>query len=411
MSGPFYGSLAASASVFVAILTALLVNNYIRIKSEQRQVRNELQRIKEDLKGLKERKNNHQTKINELIEKREADYREIAKQNVDEFIEERIPPKNHTPIEQISVDDLYAQLIAFHDCESPEELEHKPVEYRHRDILKKRIDEIENKILNRIIPSFAHKYRGRGQNTNQDSKSKSYAELVKEAGEEQENEDNEDNPISVNAEFKDPISLEEFIEKYREEYDLTDLDEKTVKALEAQYSEVVDTTISIDDLTSSLQSSPAFSSLSQAVAIADDLNEPYTVDFPTPNVTVGLNLREQQKLSQEQEKLRDIKNEISILENRKQRLKREREGLNPEDLKSTLYVNAATICLSVVIPMGAYLNTVTGFTIPQFDWVNIWIISGSWLLGLIFVLVSILVKINNSNENKSQEESSSNAPS
>jgi hypothetical protein len=94
-------------------------------------------------------------------------------------------------------------------------------------------------------------------------------------------------------------------------------------------------------------------------------------------VTVGLNLREQQKLSQEQEKLRDIKNEISILENRKQRLKREKEGLNPEDLKSTLYVNAATICLSLVIPMGAYLNTVTGFTISQFDWVNIWIISGS----------------------------------
>ena len=86
MSGPFYGSLAASASVFVAILTALLVNNYVRIKSDRRQTKNELNRIEENLDGIEERREDYQETVNNLVEKREADYKEKAEDQTDEFI-------------------------------------------------------------------------------------------------------------------------------------------------------------------------------------------------------------------------------------------------------------------------------------------------------------------------------------
>ncbi len=406
MSGPFYGALAASASVFVAILTALLVNNYVQIKSDRRRVKNELQRITEDLGGLRERKEDHEGKVDELVEKRESDYREKARERVDEFIDARIPPEDPRPIEKISVDELYAQLIASKDCESPEELEREPIEYRHQEILEDRMDEIENKILNSIIPSFASQYRGRGQSIDPGSEFKSFAERVEEKREEQDlqedeqgDEDSEEPDITIEAEFKDPLSLEDFIEKYKEEYSLTDLDEKTVDALETQYEEVVDRSASIGDAASTLISGSAGSSLARATSLAQEMREPPEIDIPSPNAYVGLNPQEQQKLSQEQEKLRDVENEISILENREQRLKREKEGLHPEDLVPTLVANVATIILSVVIPVFAYLlfTTNTAVTVPSWLWlishtqVNVFL---SWLLGLCVVFESIHARIN-----------------
>lgn len=406
MSGPFYGALAASASVFVAILTALLVNNYVQIKSDRRRIKNELQRITENLEGLRERKEDHEGKVDELVEKRESDYREKARERVDKFINERIPPEDPKPIEETSVDDLYAQLIAFEDCDSPEELEREPIKYRHRETLEDWMDKIENKILNSIIPSFASRYRGRGKSIDPSSEFKSFAEKVERKREEQDSqeedqgdEDSREPDTTIEAEFKDPLSLEDFIEKYKEEYSLTDLDEKTVDALETQYEDVVNRTASTGDATSNLISGSTGSSLARAVSLTQKMREPPKIDIPSPNACVGLNPQEQQKLSQEQEKLRDVKNEITILDNREQRLKREKEGLHPEDLIPTLVANVATIILSVVIPVFAYLlfTTDTAVTLPSWLWpithtqVNAFF---SWLLGLCVVFESIHARIN-----------------
>lgn len=131
MSGPFYGSLAASASVFVAILTALLVNNYVRIKSDRRQTDKELDRVKEELQRLRTQRDNHQETVDELEEKRESDYREDAKERVDEFIEHEGYWNVKKPIEKLTVDELYHELIESQDCDSAEELEEEPFRPRH----------------------------------------------------------------------------------------------------------------------------------------------------------------------------------------------------------------------------------------------------------------------------------------
>jgi hypothetical protein len=436
MSGPFYGSLAASASVFVAILTALLVNNYVRIKSDRRQTKKELNRVEEELDGLQDRKEDYKEIIDPLIEKRESDYREKAEEQVDEFIESDIFWELidlDKPIEKLTVDELYEELLEFHDCESPEELEEEPVKYRHRDVLKDRLDEIEDRILDNIIPSFASDYEGEGWESDYSSDFKSRVEEIreeKEAGKDEEgseyaeDEDTEEEPdIEAKAESgdSDVLELGDFLEEYREEYGLDDLDEKTVDRLESQYHEVVDkppspdrTSGGVSDLlgpgysdpydplspSSSLDpSSPLERSIVDAAMPPEEaqtLSDPLDgIGFEVNNSVLGLNSQEKQKLEEAQQDLRDIEIEIKTLQQRKGRLEREKERLQPKDLNSTLYANVATIILSVVVPIGAYLGTVTEFTVSELAWVQTWMIAVSWLLGLFIVFGAIYIRINN----------------
>ncbi|TQQ79796.1 hypothetical protein EGH24_09880 [Halonotius terrestris] len=405
MTGAFYGSLAASASVFVAILTALLVNNYVRIKSERRQIKNELKRSSEELQGLRPRRDTHQENVDELEEKREKDYNELAEENVDSFIDIAIPPTNPTPIENITVDELYQQLIDFEGKDSPEDLEKEPIKHRHRDILEDRMPEIEEQILDKITSSFADKYRGRGKSYEDDTDRKSFREMVKEKR--QEKQEDGDVDINVQSDFPESLSLEEFIEKYKEKYDLSELNENTVEALETKYDEVVDSKPSLD--TPSLFESDH--DPSKTSSLLEDLSGPDPVTAGLAKNTVGLAASEQKSLAEEQDELRKLETEINILENREERLRRDLEGLNPEELKPTLWANVATIIFSVVVPIFAYLDTVTEFTIPQLHFINIWMIVISWLLGLIIVFGSILWKINegDNDDEDAQQETQSNA--
>jgi len=434
MSGPFYGSLAASASVFVAILTALLVNNYVEIKSDRRQTEKELNRVEEELDGLQDRKEGYQEIIDPLVEKRESDYREKAEEQVDEFLDSVVFSDLvdlDQPIEKLTVDELYQNLLEFHECESPEELEEEPVEYRHRDVLEDQLDEIEDRILDNIIPSFASAYEGEGWESDYDSDFRSRVEEIREekeaeaddkSSERTEHEDTEDeSDIEVKAEFGDGdvLELDEFLDEYKEEHGLDSLDEKTEDRLERQYKEVVDKPPSPErppegysgllgpdtysHLSNSLDPLSSGSSFNQSVteaAIAAEearsVNDPlHGIGFEVNEPVLGLNSQEKQKLEEAQQDLRDLEIEIKTLQQRKGRLEREKERLHPEDLNTTLYANVATIVLSVVVPVAAYLDTVAEFTVTQLHFINIWWIFTSWLIGLIIVFGAIYWKINN----------------
>lgn len=421
MSGAFYGSLAASASVFVAILTALLVNNYVQIKSDRRQVKNELDRIEEDLEGLRDRRDDYKETVEGLVEKREADYREKAKKQVKEFVDSEIPSGYSKPIEKLTVDELYQDLIDFHDYDSAEELEDSSIKPHHRELLEDQIDEIEDQILNEIVPPFASKYEGEGWDPESDPDHTSLTERMEELkneeedseeddGSDSEEEDSDDSDMVVEVEDlgRDPLELDEFIEKYKEEYGLDSLDDKTQDALETQYEKVVDknpyprsSSSASSSLSSPLGTNP-YSSIqpdlreaARAASRAGGFDDPISgIDFGAINTVLGLSVQEQQKLETARENLQDKENEIEILKQRKGRLEREKERLHPEDLNTTLYANVATIFLSVVIPMAAYLDIVTEFTISELGWINIWMIAGSWLLGLLIVFAAIYIRIN-----------------
>lgn len=421
MSGPFYGSLAASASVFVAILTALLVNSYVAIKSDRRQVKNELNRIQEELEGLRDQRDSHQEDVDALVEKREADYREKAKKQVNEFIDDKIPSEYAKPIEQLNVDELYRDLIDFHGYDSAEELEDSPINLHHRELLEEQIDDIEDQILNEVIPSFASKYEGKGWDPEHESL---FEELVgRKDGEEQnedqgsgktQSEDEDDEPdLNIETDFeRDVLERDEFFERYKNEYGLGSLEDKTREALETQYNNVVDKNPYPDrsspsgSFDSALNAGPysslqpgfmdTMSSLAQSSAFDDPMLD---MDFEAIDSVLGLSVREQQKLEKERDKLQEKKNEIGILEQRQNRLEREKEGLHPEDMVPTLTANVATIILSVVIPVFVYLLLVTNTTVTVPAWA--WIVSHtevnvflSWLLGLLVVFESIHARIN-----------------
>lgn len=420
MSGPFYGSLAASAAVFVAILTALLVNNYVRIKSERRQTQKELNRVEEELEGLQDRKEGFEDTIQPLVEKRESDFIQKAEEQVDEFIGSEVfwnIVDRDRPIEKLAVDELYQKLLEFHDCESPKELEKEPFEHRHRDILEERMDEVENKILENIIPLFASQYEGEGWESDFASEVNSLEEAVQKRGEQDTEEESEIETDSENGD-SDVLDLDGFTENYKEEYGLNSLANKTLDKLEHQYNKVVDkppepdpeyaSGLLEDAIYQDLHSNPYRSltppsSLRQSISDppveleeTQAFNEPFTGLRATfDNSVLGLNPQEEQELAEAQEELRDIDIEIKTLQQRKDRLEREEERLQPEDLNSTLYANLATIVLSVVVPIAAYLNTVTEFTITELGWINIWMIAGSWLLGLLIVFGAIYYRINN----------------
>lgn len=425
MSGPFYGSLAASASVFVAILTALLVNSYVTIKSDRRQVRNELNRIQEELEGLRDQRDNHQETIDALVEKRESDYREKAKKQVNEFIDSKIPSEYAIPIEKLNVEVLYRDLINFHGYESAEELEDSPINLHHRELLEEQIDDIEDQILHEVIPPFASKFEGKGWDPESDPEHESLLEKLaaREDIEEHDNDqesveshsDGEDDEpdLVVEADLeRDVLEQEEFIEKYKEEHGLDTLDDKTREALENQYNKVVDknpyqdTSSPSGSLDNLLTPNPynsiqpgfmdAMSTLAQSAALDDPMAG---MDFEAFNSVLGLSVQEQQKLAKERDLLQETKNEIRILEQRQNRLEREKEGLHPEDLVPTLTANVATILLSVVIPIFAFLLLVTNTVVTVPAWasiishteVNVFF---SWLLGLLVVFESIHARIN-----------------
>lgn len=418
MSGPFFGSLAASASVFIAILTALLVNNYVQIKSDRRQVKNELNRIEEDLDGLRNQRDSHQKTVDALVEKRETDYREKAKKQVNEFINSEIPSEYAKPIEHLSIDELYQGLINFHGYDSAEELEDSPINLHHRELLEDQIDDIENQILNEIVPPFASKYEGKGWDAKSDPDHTSLFEKLEEmkdeeddSGEGQPEEEDDEPDLVIEADFeRDVLERDEFIEKYKDEYGLDSLDDKTWNALETHYDNVVDKNPYPSSPSGSLDSAlnpypysslqPGFMDAMSTLAQSGSFNDPITdIDFAAINTVLGLSVQEQQKLEKERDKLRNKENEIGILEQRKGRLEREKQRLHPEDLVPTFAANGVTIILSVVIPIFAYLLFVTNSTITVPGWA--WIISHtevnvflSWFLGLCVVFESIHARMN-----------------
>lgn len=232
--------------------------------------------------------------------------------------------------------------------------------------MEERREDIEDQILNNIIPSFAHEYRER-----------------------------------------DSLDLDEFIEKYKEKFDLNNLDDKTRAELGVQYDEIVDknpksgsSTSVTTDSHGTDPSGPLQRQIEEALAGAQ-IEEPDLInsDLAEMNPILGLSIRQEQKLEKARENLQNKKNEIEILKQRQGRLKREKERLHPEDLVPTLVANVATIILSVVIPIIIYLIFVTNSAVVLPNWA--WIISHaevnvflSWLLGLCVVFESIYARIN-----------------
>jgi hypothetical protein len=399
MSGPFYGSLAASASVFVAILTALLVNRYVQIKADRRQLTQRINEKERQLEDLKEDRDEYQEIVDTIRKEKEEELREEAEDNIDDFINDHLTENFYHPIETLTVDKLYRELLDYEGCGDADELEDSQEYEHHRDVLEDRFDKIKDVVLNRTVHEFAYQHEGDGRDILQESE-----EQPQEVDEERD-EEVEELLDAVKADH-DPLQKDEFIEKYKEEYNLNQLDDRTKELLEDEYDEVVDKDFSAEDL----DFSDTFAPTQRAVAqMLQDALGPMTNDLAVepalPEIAgndLGVDQRERQ-YERARDNLVQAKSEIESLKRDKQDLEDQKNRLNPGDLTTTLFANAATIFLSVVIPMAAYLavETNTTITVPQLlshTEVNIFF---SWLLGLIIVFIAIIIRLNGDSEESS----------
>lgn len=392
MSGAFFGSLAASASVFVAILTALLVNNYVRIRSDWRKTKSELERVGEELDKFENLRDYHQETINELTGRREQRYKTNAKERVTSFIENEVPSQISQPIEELSIDHLYYLLSDYHNFDSPEEME-KGEENYHRQILKDQYDQIENTVLQDITSSFAKDYDITGR------RSRAVGKTLREAMEETEDEDSSEDisdldGIEIQAEGlneePEPVNFDKFIEEFKREYSLDNLQPKTREALKKQYDRAIEQS-EMERLQSAIPES-------MIAGFSEPVISPSKI-FDSPDITTGLGIQEKARLQEARKDFAHAENQIETLQRRKNNLEDEKSRLNAEELIPVLTANVVTIILSVVIPIFAYLLFISNTTIMMPSWA--WIISHtevnaflSWLFGLIVVFESIHAQIN-----------------
>lgn len=392
MSGAFYGALAASASVFVAILTALLVNNYVTIKADRRQLTHRINEKKRQLKDLKQKRDEYRETVDQIRTEREKEYRAEAEENIDGFINDHLSENFHYPIENLTVDRLYKELLDYKDYEDADELEESEEYQHHKDVLEDRLDQIKELVLNRTVHEFASNHEGEGVDR--------YEKLEDDTGEEEDEPEIDKETQEIIEAIRDgyePLELDDFIEKYKDEYDLEELNKRSKELLEKEYDEVVDKEYSSDKTFADV-----FPPTDRVVAsILEDAIDPAISDlgvepaFPEiAGADIGVDQQEQ-RYERSRDNLIQTKSEIESLERVKEDLERQKERLNPEDLKTTLYANAVTIFLSVVIPMAAYLATETGttITVPQIlshTEINVFI---SWLTGLVIVFVAIYCRL------------------
>lgn len=394
MSGPFYGSLAASASVFVAILTALLVNNYVQIKSDRRQTNTELDRVEEELTKFENQQETYQDTIDDLTGKRERRYKENARERVQDFLKNQVPSQISTPIEKLDIDTVYHQLSNYHGFDSPQEMEQSDENY-HRQLLEDSYNQIEQSVLQDITSSFAKTYLGTGERSKtKEIESDALKEIIEETSNEEDSEDHDTSTpedIEVHAEGvdedPDPVQLEEVIQDYKEEYNLQTLEPETKQALEHQYNEIIDQS-QIQKLQGTIQE------------IRENRTTfPFNDVFDSPDISTGLGIQEKSRLEEARKDLTYAENQIKTLERRQNRLQDELSGLKPEDLVPTLVANVATIILSVVVPITAYLlfTTETQIIVPNWLWIlaltEVYVFL-SWLAGLGVVFESIHARIN-----------------
>lgn len=405
MPGAFYGSLAASASVFVAILTALLVNNYVGIKSDRRQLEHQLNRINGKLNGLKEERDNYQAIVDEIWEGWEENFRETAEDRVQDFKENHVGTDYSKPIERVTLDEVYREMARYHNFETPDEMEGEARKPHHRNVLEEEWDSIKNLIGFHFTQNFTEGYRGRGWEQDDDERSLKEVFDEDEVLDESDIEDKADETAGNEDHFSDmmvesggnlhgdSLVFEEFVEKYKEEHNLDELEDLTKVFLEHHYDEIVD--------------SPPIEALQDVFGEFNDiagLGSPLAgleAIGPVPSdaeITISgmRSISEQRRYDEARDRVIKLDSRIGALEDEKESVESQLQRLDPSDLKDALVANVLTILFSVVAPMVAFLLSVVGFSLDGPAWlspVEVIVVFGFWMLGLVIVFEWIYARI------------------
>lgn len=405
MPGAFYGSLAASASVFVAILTALLVNDYVRIKSDRRQLEHQLNRVNGKINGLEEERDTYQAIVDEIWENWEEDFRETAEERVEDFKENHVGTDYSKPIEKLTLDEVYWELAQYHDFETPDEMEGEARKHHHKNVLEEEWDEIQQLVGFHFTRDFAEEYRGRGWEQDNDGRSLEEVFDEDELLDESDIEDMADETDGDEADFsdllvqaggdlhEDLLDFDGFVEEYKEEHRLDEVEDLTTVLLEHHYNEIVDSP-PMETLQDVLGDFNDFTGLGSSLAGLEAIG-------PIPSdaeITVSgmRSISEQRRHDEARDRVSELDSRIGALEDEKESIENQLQRLDPSDLKDALVANVLTILFSVVIPMVVFLLTIIDVSLGGPAWLSTFevvTVFGFWLMGLLIVFEWIYARI------------------
>ena len=136
----FFGGLAASASIFVGILTTILVNDIVRKQENKSRKINRMDNITTRLKGLKEKKEEYEVEIAEIEEEWDKEERKASFIDVDRFISSGLETSFSRPAEILEIYHLTRALAEYYGVEEDELTNY------HRERIKSRFDEIKERM-------------------------------------------------------------------------------------------------------------------------------------------------------------------------------------------------------------------------------------------------------------------------
>lgn len=137
----FYDALAASASVFIGILTALLISNLSTMTTARGRIARRITAIDARCENL-----NH---IEEVWETREQ---QDIKERVEDFIDQHVGSDFIAPIEHINHGYLLEKLANYLECEVED------LNQYHEDSLQNRMAEIETELVDAVVEAISSDY-------------------------------------------------------------------------------------------------------------------------------------------------------------------------------------------------------------------------------------------------------------
>ncbi|WP_440767489.1 hypothetical protein [Natronorubrum sp. DTA7] len=295
----FYGSLAASASVFIAILTALISNQLVGIESEKRRLNQRKQDISRQLENLRARKKSIIDEIKSIERTRESEAEREARENVEEFIEYIDRSEIELPPEIATEEDIYSLFSEYIGREA-ERIDEGINSDPHKSELRKRTAEIKANLAWSSAKSFRKDYDF------------SYASTF--------------NPLSDTTTKADK---EAFIESYKDEHNIEDLYSFSRNALVEIFKIEMKPGMDMHLFDARYSSGPTV------------YNDPSNIED-----------NRYKNLQQEKKK---VEIEIEGKETEVNDIEQDLSSYDTKELLPIFYATLVSVAVSVVVPLGTYL--------------------------------------------------------
>ena len=318
----FYDALAASASVFIGILTALLISNLSTMTTARGQIARRITAIDARIESLASRRDRLRENLDRIEEVWETREQQDAEESVEDFIDQYVGTNFIAPIENINLQVLIEELADYLEREVED------LNQYHEDAIQNQMAEIEAELVVAVVEEISSDYED----------------------------------MSLNKLHE--LEWEAFRDSFKDQLGIANLDQKTQKRLRSEY----------DRITPDTPPNGSFGQLSRNVLSGPDpydpiMNNPPPVSGSAEIQAAKIQREDQQRIHEENQYHRDknqhvrTETEIDALQTERNQLVTRFESLDPSQLRDAIRTSVGTILASVLFPLFIHLLHVLGWVL------------------------------------------------